>query len=61
MEKYGSDKPDLRNPLIIQDVTQLFKDTEFNAFKRKNYKSNNSREWCRTRKKNSLIIWENML
>ena len=35
MEKYGSDKPDLRNPLIIQDVTTLFKDTEFNAFKDK--------------------------
>ena len=24
MEKYGIDKPDLRNPLIIQDVTKLF-------------------------------------
>ena len=35
MEKYGIDKPDLRNPLIIQDVTGLFKDTEFNAFKNK--------------------------
>ena len=35
MRKYGSDKPDLRNPLIIEDVTELFKDTEFNAFKDK--------------------------
>ena len=35
MEKYGSDKPDLRNPLIIQDVTKLFENTEFNAFKEK--------------------------
>ncbi len=35
MLKYGSDKPDLRNPLIIQDVTEIFKDTEFNAFKDK--------------------------
>ena len=35
MEKYGIDKPDLRNPLIIQDVTELFKDSEFNAFKNK--------------------------
>jgi len=33
MEKYGIDKPDLRNPLIIQDATEIFKDTEFNAFK----------------------------
>ena len=35
MLKYGSDKPDLRNPLIIQDVTDIFKDTDFNAFKNK--------------------------
>lgn len=33
MEKYGIDKPDLRNPLIIQDATEIFKNTEFNAFK----------------------------
>ena len=35
MEKYGIDKPDLRNPLIIQDVTELFKNSDFNAFKDK--------------------------
>ncbi len=35
MAKYGIDKPDLRNPLIIEDVTELFKNTEFNAFKDK--------------------------
>ena len=35
MEKYGSDKPDLRNPLIIEDVSELFKESEFNAFKGK--------------------------
>ena len=39
MEKYGSDKPDLRNPLIIQDVTKLFENTEFNAFKEKTIKA----------------------
>ncbi len=38
MEKYGIDKPDLRNPLIIQDATEIFKDTEFNAFKGKTIK-----------------------
>ena len=38
MEKYGIDKPDLRNPLIIQDATNLFKDTDFNAFKGKTIK-----------------------
>ncbi len=33
--KYGTDKPDLRNPLIICDVTDVFKrdDVEFKAFK----------------------------
>ena len=39
MEKYGIDKPDLRNPLIIQDATEIFKDTEFNAFKEKTIKA----------------------
>ena len=38
MEKYGIDKPDLRNPLIIQDVTKLFENSEFNAFKDKTIK-----------------------
>ncbi len=38
MEKYGTDKPDLRNPLIIQDVTNVFENTEFNAFKDKTVK-----------------------
>ncbi len=35
MEKYGTDKPDLRNPLIIQDLTDLFKreDIKFDIFK----------------------------
>ena len=35
MFKYGTDKPDLRNPLIIQDVTEIFQDLDFNAFKGK--------------------------
>ena len=39
MEKYGIDKPDLRNPLIIQDVTSAFKNSEFNAFKNKTIKA----------------------
>ena len=29
MLKYGSDKPDLRNPLIIQDLTAFFAENEF--------------------------------
>ncbi len=36
IEKYGTDKPDLRNPLIIQDVTDIFKrdDVKFDIFKK---------------------------
>ena len=32
MLKYGSDKPDLRNPLVISDVTEVFKDGPFAVF-----------------------------
>ena len=39
MEKYGIDKPDLRNPLIIQDATKVFEKTDFNAFKDKTVKA----------------------
>ena len=33
MAKYGSDKPDLRFGLEIQDITEVFKNTEFSMFK----------------------------
>src|SRR6185369_6467286 len=32
MLKYGSDKPDLRNPLLISDVSEVFRDSAFNVF-----------------------------
>ena len=32
MLKYGSDKPDLRNPLIISELTDIFKNTTFAPF-----------------------------
>lgn len=32
MLKYGNDKPDLRNPIIICDVTEIFKDSNFSIF-----------------------------
>ena len=35
MMKYGSDKPDLRNPLIICDLTDFFADVNFPAFRGK--------------------------
>ena len=36
MQKYGTDKPDLRNPLIINDVTNIFTrdDVKFEIFKK---------------------------
>ena len=36
MLKYGTDKPDLRNPLIIHDLTSLFtrEDVKFDIFKK---------------------------
>ena len=33
MEMYGTDKPDLRNPLIIKDASEVLKDTTFGPFK----------------------------
>jgi len=30
--KYGSDKPDLRNPIIITDATAIFKNSDFSIF-----------------------------
>ncbi len=33
MAKYGSDKPDLRFGMEIQDITEVFKNTEFTVFK----------------------------
>ncbi len=39
MELYGSDKPDLRNPLIIQDYTNIFKNSTFGAFEGKTIKA----------------------
>jgi aspartyl-tRNA synthetase len=32
MLRYGNDKPDLRNPLIIQDVTEIFRGSGFGIF-----------------------------
>ena len=36
MLKYGTDKPDLRNPLVIQDITEIFfrDDVSFEIFKK---------------------------
>ncbi len=36
MKKYGTDKPDLRNPLVIQEITNIFSrdDVKFEIFKK---------------------------
>jgi len=36
IEKYGTDKPDLRNPLVIEDITNVFErdDVKFDIFKK---------------------------
>jgi aspartyl-tRNA synthetase len=36
MSKYGTDKPDLRNPLIIEDITNIFtrEDVKFDIFRK---------------------------
>lgn len=33
MEKYGTDKPDLRNPLELVDLTEVFEETTFRPFR----------------------------
>ena len=35
MLKYGTDKPDLRNPLIIKDVTDIFEKVDLKVFNKK--------------------------
>ncbi len=38
MEMYGTDKPDLRNPLIIQDASKVLENTTFGPFKKSTIK-----------------------
>ena len=41
MIKYGTDKPDLRNPLEIKEISDMFVETEFAPFKNKTVRSIN--------------------
>jgi aspartyl-tRNA synthetase len=34
LSKYGSDKPDLRNPIVMQDVSEIFRGSGFKIFAR---------------------------
>ena len=38
IDKYGTDKPDLRNPLIIKDASEVLKNTTFAPFKKSSIK-----------------------
>ena len=40
LEKYGSDKPDLRNPLVISDYSKIFANSDFKIFSDKVNKGN---------------------
>ncbi len=57
MLKYGTDKPDLRNPLVITDLTDFFKDVEFKPFQGKPVRGIVVKECS----KNSKSFFEKML
>ena len=46
MSKYGTDKPDLRNPIQMSDVTEIFKDSGFKIFSESIKKDNNVQVWA---------------
>jgi aspartyl-tRNA synthetase len=43
---FGSDKPDLRNPLLIHDVTNIFRDSGFGLFAKGIARNENVRIWA---------------
>jgi aspartyl-tRNA synthetase len=57
MLKYGSDKPDLRNPLEIIDVSDLFVNSDFKPFSNKTVRAINAP--CGTRSKKFFSEMEN--
>lgn len=50
LEKYGTDKPDLRIDLVVQDVTELFGQCEFDPFKNRVIKAVVTDGYTATRK-----------
>ena len=46
MQKYGSDKPDLRNPIEMSDVTETFRGSGFKIFAGMIEKDENVRVWA---------------
>lgn len=57
MIKYGTDKPDLRNPLEIIDISPMFLETDFAPFRKKTVRAINVPD-CATQPKS---FFENML
>lgn len=63
MLKYGTDKPDLRNPLLIQDISPMFEETDFAPFRKKTVRSINvpnaaaqSKKWFKNMEEFALSI-----
>lgn len=63
MLKYGSDKPDLRNPLVIVDASDMFVETDFGPFRKKTVRTLNvpngasqSKNWFKRMEEFALSI-----
>ena len=63
MLKYGTDKPDLRNPLEIVDISDMFVETDFAPFRKKTVRSINvpnaasqSKSWFKKMEEFALSI-----
>ena len=63
MNSYGTDKPDLRNPLLIKDISDMFIETDFAPFRKKTVRSINvpnaaaqSKKWFKNMEEFALSI-----
>ncbi|MCD8026777.1 MAG: aspartate--tRNA ligase [Clostridiales bacterium] len=63
MLKYGTDKPDLRNPLVIAEISDMFEETDFAPFRKKTVRSINvpnasgqSKKWFKRMEEYALSI-----
>lgn len=63
MLKYGTDKPDLRNPLVIVEISDMFEETDFKPFFKKTVRSINvpgaakqSKSWFKKMEEFALSI-----
>ncbi len=63
MIKYGTDKPDLRNPLVITDISDMFVETDFAPFRGKTVRAINvpdcagqSKSWFKKMEEFALSI-----